>query len=408
MAKGHVRKRGDAWAYVLELPRGPDQKRRQKWKSGFKTKREAQAALNKALAEVQDGTYVESTKLTVRELMERWHKSIERTVSPNTHQTYGDMIRCYILPELGEFSLARVKPLHVEELTEKLDARLAPATVRLVRSVLGLAFDRAVRWKLIPSNPEDEAIPYRSPRAAFDADEEDEETVGRALSADELAQILAKAEPWFQVAILIAAGTGMRRGEVLGVRWTDLDLERGILRVRQAVKDLRGGPEIGPPKTKKSRRTVTLPSLVVLALQEHRTSQVRQRMLLGDAYQEHHLVLPQPDGRPRSPAMLTQKWRRLVRSLGINARYQDLRHTQATVLIHAGLTAKVVSERLGHSQVNITLNRYTHVPQAQQDEAAQVIELHLRKVLLASGLLRDPDAAAPDETPEDPPLQDCG
>ena len=175
--------------------------------------------------------------------------------------------------------------------------------------------------------------------------------------------------------------TGLRRGELLGLRWQDVDLDGGKLAVRQSLEQTKaGGLAFKQPKTQKGRRVVTLPPIAVEALRRHRADQARERLLLGPAYEDHGLVLAQADGRPVNPEDVTRAFKRLARKAGVRPlSLHKLRHTHATLLLGANVHPKVVSERLGHATVGITLDTYSHVLPHLQEEAARKIDALLAR-----------------------------
>jgi integrase len=175
--------------------------------------------------------------------------------------------------------------------------------------------------------------------------------------------------------VILAVTTGLRRGELLGLRWQDVDLDGGKLAVRQSLEQTRAGLAFKQPKTQKGRRTVTLPPMTLEALRRHKAEQARERLLLGPAYADHGLVLAQADGRPLNPDEVTRAFKRLVKKVGIRSlSLHKLRHTHATLLLGANVHPKVVSERLGHATVGITLDTYSHVLPNLQEEAARKID----------------------------------
>lgn len=182
--------------------------------------------------------------------------------------------------------------------------------------------------------------------------------------------------------VLLAVTTGLRRGEILGLRWEDVNLRTSVLTVRQPLEQTKGGIALKQPKTQKARRTVALPQLSVEALRYRKKEQAKERLLFGPDYNGHGLVLARADGSPWKPDSFTSSYRSLVRRLGLShIRFHDLRHTHATQLLRQGVHPKVVSERLGHSTVGITLDVYSHVLPGMQEDAAHRVDVALRTAL---------------------------
>ncbi len=205
----------------------------------------------------------------------------------------------------------------------------------------------------------------------------------RALTEAETAQLFNLVECGrLNIPVMLAIATGMRRGEILALRWQDIDLEAGMATVIHSLEQTRGQLGFKSPKTGKGRRTVALPAIAVELLREHKTSQLYQRLALGPAYQDHDLVCPRPDGRPWPPDTFSTAFAALVRrSKFKHVRFHDLRHTHATQMLRQGVHPKVVSERLGHSAIGITLDTYSHVLPGMQEEAAQKIDNTLRRAI---------------------------
>lgn len=235
--------------------------------------------------------------------------------------------------------------------------------------LLRQALQQAIRWQLLARNPADAVQPPRPRRKEI-----------RALTEDETAKLLTESKArWLYMPILIAATTGLRRGEVLAVRWADIDLEAKTLAVRRSLEQTAEGLSFKEPKTSRSRRVVALLDLTVDALRKHRTSQARERLAAGSAYLDLDLACCAGDGRPWLPSSLTHAFTTLASRIGLDGlRFHDLRHTHATQLLRQGVHPKIVSERLGHSTVGITLDVYSHVLPDMQQEAAKLVDGALR------------------------------
>lgn len=184
------------------------------------------------------------------------------------------------------------------------------------------------------------------------------------------------------IVVLLAVATGLRRGEILALRWQDVDLDRGVAHVRRSLEQLRGGLNFKQPKTAKSRRTVALPSVAVEGLKHHRLEQKKERLAIGPAYQDQDLICARVHGTPMDPSEVTAGFARLIAGLDLpKIRLHDLRHGHATHLLAQGIHPKVVSERLGHSTIGITLDTYSHVMPGMQEEAAQKLDSALRAAI---------------------------
>lgn len=375
--KGSVTKKRDRWYVVLELPPDPvTGKRRRKWHGSWRTKKEAEAARARLVTQVHEGEYVERDGVTVAELVDRWLRDLAIAGrKPSTIQSYEEMIQRYVVPHLGS---VRVQALTTEQLdrlyhwlrTEgRADGKggLSARSVQYVATITSkMLKDAAVRKGLLSRNPAEYAT-----KPSAEAPEMDH------WSIDEVRRFLGHAEgDPFHALFTLALTTGMRRGEIAGLRWDEVDLDGAFLRVvRARVRGRNGGARVSTPKTKRSRRRIDLDPHTVAVLRRHRAAQAQERLAAGAAWQdtEGH-VFTDGEGKPVRPDYLPRRLIRLAKEAGVRPiRFHDLRHTYATIALEAGEHPKVVSERLGHSTVAITLDTYSHVTHALAAEAASRI-----------------------------------
>lgn len=376
--KGHIRRRGDrSWAIVIELDRDPQTgKRRQKWHSVKGTKKEAERRLTELLHQVNTGAYVEPTKFTVGAFLEQWLRDYAQgAVRPTTLDSYRYLIERHIAPALGRVPLAALKPLdlqrfYAEKLNSgRLDGRggLSARSVQYIHGLLRESLGSAVKWELISRNPAEAVDPPRQERREM-----------QVLDVDAVQVFLEAARGTrFYALWVLDVTTGLRRGELLGLRWEDVDLEAGILTVRQTLVCLRGKLLIQPrAKTHKSIRVVSLPEMALAALRDHQTQQLDEQKFFGPGYEDHGLIFCTPEGRPMDPNKLARRFfKPLLRRAGLpNIRIQDLRHTHATLLLGAGVNLKLVSDRLGHTTTRMTADIYSHVLPRMRDEVAAVVD----------------------------------
>jgi len=378
---GSIRQQGKrSWEVRLYLGRGPDGRRLYRSHTVEGTKRKAQNELNDLLSKLQRGEYVAPSRMTVGEYLERWLADYARVnVAAKTFERYAEIVHVHLAPALGHHLLPRLQPLHIQAYYSDALQRgrrdggggLSAQTVLHHHRVLREALQQAVRWQLLARNPADAVEPPRAQRREMEAFDQAE--VERLLDTARGTRLA--------LPVLLGVTTGLRRGELLGLRWQDVDLDGAKLAVRQSLEQTKaGGLAFKQPKTQKGRRVVTLPPIAVEALRRHRADQARERLLLGPAYEDHGLVLAQADGRPVNPEDVTRAFKRLARKAGIRPlSLHKLRHTHATLLLGANVHPKVVSERLGHATVGITLDTYSHVLPHLQEEAARKIDALLAR-----------------------------
>jgi integrase len=364
--RAHVARKGKAWYVVVEEGQGPDGKRRRSWHSGFRTRKEAEAGLSKLLAALEGGTYAAPTRATVEDfLVGEWLPAVRAEVRPGTWNLHRINVEAYIVPKVGHLRLQDLSPAHLNRLYAELLERLAPKTTRNVHGTVSRALGDAVRWGRLGRNVASLANPPRVP---------DPETPSWA--AEELAAFLAHVrEDRLYAAWTVLATTGLRRGELLGLGWEHIDGDR--LEIRRALVLVAGEPTFTEPKTRKGRRSVPVPPQTVAALREHRKRQAEERLAWGPAYQDHGLVFTREDGTPLHPERLADAFGRHVKAAALpRLTLHGLRHTYATLALRAGVHPKVVQEVLGHANIGITLDRYSHaVPALEQEAAVKVAAL---------------------------------
>jgi integrase len=336
-------------------------KRKQRSKGGFTTRKQAQAFLTDALARLASGSYAAPSKLTLRQfLTEEWLPSVERTVRPLTFRSYSSVVRARIVPEIGGVRLQALSAGHLNGLYAELGRKgLSAGSRRLTHAVLHRALRDGVRWGRLARSPAELADP---PALAH--------TRVQAWTATELRRFLEHVQGDRLFGLWrLAATTGMRRGELLGLTWRALDIEAGRLSVEQQLTP--GG--FGPPKSARSRRTVALDPETVDALRQHRDAQLLERDFAADAYQDHDLVFCDELGVPLRPNWLTERFReqRDAARMAVGTLHV-LRHTSATLALTAGVPVHIVAARLG-DHPKVVLATYAHLlPQSDELAAERV------------------------------------
>jgi integrase len=369
---GQLIKRGEnKWLVKLFMGRDPQTgKKRFHTKMVHGPKKDAQKYLTALAREKYLGTLVEPVKLTFGEFLSRWVEAAARPrLRERTLDDYQYKIDLYILPSLGGVKLSELSPLHIQLLYSKMQERgLRAWSVRYVHLIISSSLKYAVRQRMLPNNP---AALVELPRR--------ERKEMRAFSREDAARFLkAAAEDRHETLFALALTTGMRPEEYLGLQWKDVDLVKGTVTVqRTLVQRMGGGWYFGEPKTARSRRTIPLPSSVLKSLAEHRRRQLEARMSAGESYHNHDLVFATADGGPLHIRNLTNRHFKPIlerAKLAKTFRLYDLRHSCATLLLLANEHPKVVSERLGHASINLTLDTYSHVLPSMQQAATEKLE----------------------------------
>jgi integrase len=357
---------------VIYLGRDPQTgKERRKWYS-FKTRREAESALVHLVGQVHAGGTIPSTKARLAEFFEVWLRDyVEAGVVPTTAASYRDTIRVHLAPALGQIPLTRLSPQAVQEyIADKLRQGLSTTTVRYHIAILHRALAHAIKWGLLAHNPVDRVdLPRKARREIHVWDWEQI----RLFSAE-----AKRSSPYYRL-YLTAITTGMRQGELLGLRWQDVDLVAGVASVQQTLYRLGKSLLVKEPKSNRSRRTVALAAILVEELQRIQQEQAARHQELGNAYQDHGLVFCQQIGKPLHAHNIVQRdFRQVTKRAGVpRIRFHDLRHCHATLLLQQGVHPKVVQERLGHSSISMTLDTYSHVVPGLQERAVTELEARL-------------------------------
>ncbi len=363
--RGSVKKYGQSWCVTFDLGIDPATgKRRQKRKRGFATRKEAEAALTKMISDAEDGLFDQSDRVTVTDFLEQWLASKESTVRKSTYRSYAWLVKKHIVPHLGKAKLTDLTPIQLQRYyskLQKLDKPLSNRSILHIHIVLQEALDRAMKWGLLNRNVAKLVDPPRAKKVQF-----------TVWTQKEAAKFLnACREDRYYIAFLLAIMTGMRKGEVLGLRWQDVDFEQSVISVRQTLSYTGKGSEFQAPKTEHGKRAIAIPAQVVEALKRHKRQQAQEKLMLGQEYQDNDLVVATRFGTFVTARNLDRSWYQYLDELDVpRIRFHDLRHTHASLMLLQGVHPKVVSERLGHANIGITLDTYSHVMPGLQEKAA--------------------------------------
>ena len=370
--KGGIRKRSHvSYEICLCTGRNPTGKYKYLTETVHGTREEAKRRRAALLHQIANGTFITPSKTTLAEYLERWLKEYARAnLAPRTAEGYELIVRRHLVPALGRITLTGLKPEHIQRYqSEKLSSGradgkggLGSRTVRHHHMTLHTALGHAVKMGLLSRNAADGVSPPRFQRHQW-----------QSLSEFGVSSVLEAARgSQYHCLFYLALFTGLRRSEMLALRWCDVDLLLCRLHVTRSLHQLRGGEVvIRAPKSDRSRRVVSLPPSAAQVLQEHREEQARQIAETGRELREDDLVFNDLEGRPLRPDTVTHAWVKLVRRIGLKGvRLHDTRHTHASLMLKQGVHPKIVQERLGHASIQLTLDTYSHVAPGLQETAA--------------------------------------
>jgi len=328
-----------------------------------KTRQEAAEKLTKALNDVRLGTLPEPGRMTVGEWLDIWLQDYKKSsLRPTTFDSYATIARCHLKPALGGIPLKDLRPEHLQRLyNDKARSGLSATTVRYIHAVIGQSLRQAVRNRLVA----------RDVSEATTLPRQDNKEI-KPLTREQAQRLLAFAkEDRLYPAIYLELSTGLRRGELLALRWDDLDLRAGTVTVRRGLvrvreDDGRGGRStrllFQEPKTPAGRRVIPLSDQALAELRRHKARQNQEKLLLGAAYRDNGLVFCTEDGAPYDPRNFARRFETLLKRAGLpHIRFHDARHSFATMLLELGEHPKVVQQILGHSRIGVTLDTYSHV-----------------------------------------------
>ncbi len=358
--EGTIYKRADGrWEGALTLP-GTGGKRKRVY---GKTQREVREQLTALRRDLDQGMPVVTERQTVGQFLDRWLVDVVKPhKSPKTAVSYAQVTRLYLAPTLGQHLLTKLEPRHVQAMMNGMVERgLAPRTVQYARAILRKALNQALKWGYVARNVATLVDPPKVKR--HEITPLDASHAGRFLDAAR--------DDRLRALFTVGVALGLRQGELLGLRWEDIDFATGTLTVRKQLQRIDGKPQLVDLKTERSRRTLPLPAVTASILRAHRARQVQDRLLAGSRWQDWGLVFASTIGTPLDPRNLTDRYKALLAQAGLpNIRFHDMRHSCASLLIAQGVPLEIVSRILGHSQISLTMNTYVHLlPQAQQQAA---------------------------------------
>jgi integrase len=376
--KGHLRERSPGhWAIVIDVRDPTTGERKRKWHAFKGTKRSAQVECARLITEREGGAYIDPKRVTVAAYLDRWLGHMRTQISARSCELYGESI-ANIVPHIGHVILSKLQPASIAAMYATALERggqrgegLAPSSIKMMHRLLVQAFRQAAKWQLIARNPVDAVSAPRVERRQM-----------RVLDTDGAAAYLAAARGHeLFVPIMLGILCGCRRGEIAAVRWQDVDLDAGRLAVTGSIEQTAAGVRRKAPKSGQSR-VIALPAIAIEELRRHRLTQAEALLRIGLRQSDDSPVCLRANLQRWTPLDLSNRFIKFVKAAGLpRVRLHDLRHSHATHLLMAGVHPKVAQERLGHSSIVLTMDLYSHVLPAMQDEAAKSIDAAMRAAI---------------------------
>ncbi|MCM3180194.1 site-specific integrase [Cytobacillus horneckiae] len=359
--KGYIRKRGTKWSYTVDIGKDPKTgKRRQRSKSGYKTKKEAQAALAELVNNVEKGKVVEASSRYFNEFtIEYMDKTYKNRVKASTYDRTMSLINTHILPWFENIQLKDINPFMVHEFYDEKIKEYTPSYVQRMHEIMRRILYKAFEWELILKDVASRLEPPKKEKTVLD--------VWSVQNVNDYLKFTKHSR--YHPIFYLAAHTGMRKGEILGLSWEDVDFESRKLKINKTLYKITGEFLLQSPKSYSSIRTIYMDDDLIRVLKKQKVKQNIEKMKFGTVYKEHNMVFAQETGEFINPTAVNQLFTRFIKQSKLPyIRFHDLRHTHATILLQMGVNPKLVADRLGHSSVKITLDIYSHVlPEMQQN-----------------------------------------
>lgn len=370
--KGYFRKRGNKWSFTIDIGKDPSTgKRKQKTKGGFKTKKEAQAECASLIEKLNKGYSFDNDNVTVGEYLDHWLETVAKhRVKPPTFINYNRVVQCRAKPVLGFLKLKDVRLHHGEKMVNTMvNEGRSPRYIEYTFVVIKGAFKHAVKTDLIIKNPFEFLVLPRPRRRNYEVWNNEE--------LQRFMDFLKMDNQFYMVPLIIAAQTGMRRSEFLGLTWDKVDYDRKKIIVDQSLiyNEITKTFEFGDLKRESSYRSISVGDSLLNLLKDHHKRQMEMKMAHRKEYEDWNLICSTPNGKPIQPRQLAIHMDKIAKLAGLKKiRVHDLRHSHATMLLRLGENIKIVSERLGHGSTEMTADVYSHVTPDMQENTALKIE----------------------------------
>lgn len=360
--RGSIVKKGKKWYIIVEM-KDENGKRKRKWLSGFTSEKEAEKKLPEVLQQLNTNSFVDTNNITLRDYLQLWLKDYAKhNVAPTTYDKYSYASN-KISEILGNMKLQQIKPLHIQQFVNKLNnSDLSSSTVLSYFRVLNAAINQAVKWQLLLYNPCEAITPPRNKQSKM-----------MILDQEEIQILLNESKDHIiYPVIVLALLCGLRRGEILGLQWENIDFYSGTIHLENNLVRANNKVILKETKTATGRRAVDISTNVVDVLKKIKKQKMHYKQLYGSSYHDNNFVCTWEDGRPFRPDYIPKAFAKILANADLpKIRFHDLRHTHASILLKSGVHPKVVQERLGHSSISITLDTYSHLVPSLQRSAAE-------------------------------------
>lgn len=380
--RGSIRRRGNRWYYAYEGPT-IDGKRQRIEHVGGRTREEAERALRKAIDEFErGGVVIKLTEMSVADYFDYWHENfVVKTLKYNTQTNYRNIINNYIKPDIGMYRMKSIGPASIQKFVNDLPTdKLSKHTIEIIVSVLRKGFKMAVfPYQLIKENPANYIV-----KPTNNNDDEITQQAARdklkIINMGQFKQILAlvpESNPLY-LPLIISFNTGLRRGEVSGLTWDNIDFDNKTLTVNKQMIMKNKEFDVTSPKTKASYRTIAVGNSLLTVLKRFRTYQKENKVRYGQFYFDSPFVCTKQNGKPITPSVIKYYTTKLSQELDFPFNFHSLRHTHATMLLENGAKYKEIQQRLGHSRISTTLDIYSHVTNKMKRDTVDIFENMLK------------------------------
>lgn len=369
--EGSIFKRGNRW--VAQVGAGENRET-----GYFKTQQEANHWRHEKNEQRKNGLLVAGSKVFLSVFLENWLVVKKTSIRPNTYNDYSSIVKYHINPILGNTKLRDLTPNQLQSLyTMKMNAGTSPRTTIMIHAVIHCALEHALKLGLVGRNVAEAVTRPRLSRNEM-----------KTLDQSQTLQLIQVAEGnRYQLLYWVAVTTGLRQGELFGLKWSDVNWQNCKIHIQRQVQRRKGGLEFCEPKSASGRRVITLGQTTIKKLRDHYITQQKEMLQLGDKWNNFDLIFCTQVGSPLEPANVLKSFKRMLKRASLpDIRFHDLRHTAATLMLMEGINPKVVQERLGHSDISLTLNTYSHVLPSMQEEAAEKMDELLTPIEISKEL----------------------